>query len=115
MIHKIRFHSKRAIEKAEGAAGTDVVDEETEITKIENSADFEKHCYDVISATIAPELLVTVSGKKEKRVAAVGAIGTLTAFRFTKLFNTLSRHGFFLDVLGKKSFGVSIPRLSIIP
>lgn len=102
MGHKARFHSKTVIEKKEEE--NVVVDEDDEITKIESSSDFEKHCYDVISASIAPELLVTVTAQKEKQVVKIGAAGVLTTFHFTKLFSALAKHGYFLDVLGKKVF-----------
>ena len=109
MIHKIRFHSKKVIEKD---VENTVNNNDDQIIKAEKSAEFEKNCYDVIMATIAPELLVTVEEKTTKRVAVIDAVGTRTKFRFTPLFSALARRGFLLDELGKK-FGVSILRLHI--
>ena len=86
--HKTRFHSAKAVL------------EQMEIEPPDDSPDFDKLCYDVISRKIDPKLLVEVKTVSIKEIKQLNAKGSTTTFTFTPLFKSLSKYGYFIDVLG---------------
>ena len=90
MQHKHRMHSDKAI----------LPPSKQEPTSPRLDPNFEQYCYDVISGTIDPNLLIEKKNVSVKQVKLLNAKGTTTTFRFTKLFKSLSKYGYFLDVLG---------------